>query len=125
MINQEARSAIQSISERLSKNCERIKNLADALEATLNKNPKLSIDQPFDSAKCSMMKTVLVNVVKTYESIRCDLQRVGQFKNVDFENMFPKLGITFETYYTIAVSMLNLIYQMQYMKIHCQRLLES
>ena len=125
MINQEKRSAIQSISERLNKHCGKIKNLADALGATLNKNPKLTIDQPFDSAKSSMLKTVLVTMVKTYESIRCDLRRVAHVKSVDFENMFPKLGITFETYYTVAISMLNLIYQMQYMKIYCQRLLGS
>jgi hypothetical protein len=88
-----------------------------------NNNPQFSVNQPFDSAKSSMLKTVLMNMVKTYESIRSDLREIADLKSVDFENMFPKLDINFETYYTIAISMLNLIYQMQHMRIYCQRLL--
>jgi hypothetical protein len=92
MINQEKRSAIQSICERLNKHCGEIKKLSDALGVAQNKNPKFSINQPFDSAK---------------------------------SRMFPKLDINFETYYTVVISLLNLIYQMQCMKIYCQRLLGS
>ena len=125
MISQEQRSAIQSISAQLNKHCGEIKKLTDALEAAQNKNPKFSIDQPFDSAKSSMLKTVLVNMLRTYESIRYDFRRVAHIADVDFENMFPKLGINFETYYTVAISMLNLSYQMQCMKLYCQRLLGS
>ena len=125
MINQEKCSAIQSIRERLNKHCGEIKNLADALIAAQDKNPNSSVDRPFDSAKSNMLKTVLVNMVKTYESIRCDLRRVADVKGVDFESMFPKLGLNFETYFTVAISMLNLIYQLQHMKIYCQTLLGS
>jgi hypothetical protein len=125
MINQEKRSAIQSIGERLNKHCGEIRNLADALITAQDKNPNSSVDQPFDSAKSNMMKTVLVNMVKTYESIRCDLRKVADVKGVDFESMFPELSINFETYYTVAISMLNLIYQMRHMRIYCQRLLGS
>ena len=122
MINQEKRSAIQSISQRINKHCGDIKKIADAIVEAQNNNPKSSLTQPFDSAKSSMLKTVIVNTVKTYESIRNDVRRIADVKGVDFENMFPKLDINFETYYTIAVSMLNLIYQLQYMKIYCQTL---
>ena len=69
-----------------------------------------------------MLKTVIVNTVKKYESIRNDVGRIADVKGVDFENMFPKLDVNFETYYTIAVSLLNLIYQLQFMKIYCQTL---
>ena len=61
-----------------------------------------------------MLKTVLVNMVRTYELIRRDLGKIAHCKSADLENMFPKLDINFETYYTIAISMLNLIYQMQH-----------
>lgn len=125
MINQEKNSAIQSISQRIDKHCGKIKKLSDALVEAQNNNPKFSVNQPFDSAKSSMLKTVLVNMVKTYELIRCDLGRIAQVKDVDFENMFPKLDMNFETYYTIAISMLNLIYQLQHMKIYCQTFLGS
>ena len=125
MINQEKRSAINSINQRINKHCSEIKKLADALAGAQNDNPNFGLDDVFDSAKNSMLKTVLVNVVKTYESIRSDVERIAHVKGVDFENMFPKIEIDFETYYTIAISMLNLIYQMNYMNIYCQRLLKS
>ena len=119
MINQEKLVSIQSISQRINKHCCEIKKLSDALLEAQNNNPKFSVNQSFDSAKSSMLKTVLANIVKTYESIRCDLGRIAHVKGVDFENKFPKLIINFENYYTIAISMLNLIYQLQYMKIYC------
>ena len=125
MINQEKHSAIQSIGKRINEHCDEINKLAYALEKAQNNNPKFSLNQPFDSANSSMLKTVLLNMVRTYESIRRDLGRIVHVKGVDFENMFPKLYINFETYYAIAISMLNLIYQLQHMKIYCQFILES
>jgi len=122
MISQEKRSAIQSISQRINKHCGDIKKIADAIVEAQNNNPKSSLNQLFDSAKSRMLRTVIVNTVKTYESIRNDVGRIADFKGVDFENMFPKLDVNFETYYTIAISMLNLIYQLQYMRIYCQTL---
>jgi hypothetical protein len=122
MINQEQRSVIQSISQQINKHCLDIKKIADAMVEAQYNNPKSSLNQPFDSAKSSMLKTVIVNMVKTYESIRNDVGRIAYVKSVDFDEMFPKLDVNFETYYTIAVSLLNLIYQLQYMKIYCQTL---
>ena len=122
MISQEKLSAIQSISQRINKHCLYIKKIADALVEAQYNNPKSSLNQPFDSAKSRMLKTVIVNIVRIYESIRNDLEKIADVKGVDFENMFPKLDVNFETYYTIAISMLNLIYQLQYMKIYCQTL---
>ena len=125
MISQEKRSAIDSINQRINEHCGEIKKLADALVGAQNNDPNFDLDYVFDSIKSCMLKTVLENVVKTYESIRSDVGRIAHVRGVDFENMFPKLGIDFETYYTIAVSMLNLIYQMHCMNIYCQRLLKS
>jgi hypothetical protein len=122
MINEEKRSVIQSISQRIDKHCVEIKKIADALVEAQNHNPRSSLNQPFDSTKCRMLKTVLVSMVKKYESIRNDFERIADVKGVDFKSMFPKLDINFETCYTIAISLLNLIYQLQYMKIYCQTL---
>ena len=116
---------LQSIINRLNEHCGKIKTLADAFEAAQTKNPNFNIDQPFDSTKSSMTRTVLMKIVATYESTRSDLQKIAQVKGPEFENLFPKLAIIFETYYSVALSMLNLIYQMQHMKIYCQRLLST
>ena len=118
-------SEIQSISKRITKHCEEIDNLKHALEKSQNNNIHFSLNQTFNSAKSSMLKTVLVNMERTYESIRRDLGRIVHANGLDFENMFPQLHINFETYYTIDVSMLNLTYQLQYMKIYCRLMLES
>lgn len=118
-------SEIQSISERITKHCEEIDKLNYALEKAQNNNTRFNLNQPFNSAKSSMLKTVLVNMERTYESIRRDLGRIVHTNGLDFENIFPKLHINFETYYTIAVSMLNLTYQLQYMKIYCRLILQS
>jgi hypothetical protein len=119
------RSELQSIVDRLDEHCGKIKRLADAFEAAQNQDPNFSINHPFDSTRSSMTKTVLMNMVSTYEVIRSDLQKITQAKDVEFQNLFPKLDINLETYYSVALSMLNLIYQMQYMKIYCRRLLST
>lgn len=114
---------LQLIINRLNEHCDKIKRLADAFEATQNANPNFSINQPFGPKKSSMTRTVLINMAKTYEVIRSDLQKITQMKDTEFQNLFPKLDINFETYYSVSLSMLNLIYQMQHMKIYCRRLL--
>ena len=125
MKNHAQPSEIESISKRINKHCEEINKLKYALEKAQNNNTHLSLNQPFNSAKSSMLKTVLVNMERKYESIRRDLGRIVHANRLDFENMFPPLQINFETYYTIVVSMLNLTYQLQYMKIYYQLILES
>jgi hypothetical protein len=122
MINQEKHSVIQSISQKIDKHCDEIKKIADALVEAQKNNPKSSLNRPFDSTKCRMLKTVLVSMVKKYESIRNDFETIADVKGADFKSMFPKLDINFETCYTIAISLLNLIYQLQYMKIYCRTL---
>jgi len=118
-------SEIKSITERVNRLCEETCKLENALERNQNNNAQFSFNDPFDPAKSSMLTTLLGTMEKRYESIRSDLARLVQAKCADFEKMFPKLSINFETYYTIAVSMLNLTYQLKYMKVYCQLILES
>ena len=118
-------SEIQSISERITELCEENDKLKYALEKAQNNNARFNLNQPFNSAKSSMLRTLLVNIERTYESIHRDLGRIVHTNGLDIENIFPQLHINFETYFTIAVSMLNLTYQLQYMKIYCRSVLES
>lgn len=114
---------LQFIIKRLNEHCRNIKRLSDGFEVAQDGNPNFSINQPFNPNRSSMTRTVLVNMVKTYKGIRRDLQKITQIKDTEFQSLFPELGINFETYYSVALSMLNLTYQMQYMKIYCRRLL--
>lgn len=118
-------SELQSITERVNRLCEETCKLENALEKTQNRNSQLTFDEPFDSTKSSMLKTLLVNMERTYESIHSDLKRIIHAKCANFENVFPKLYVNFETYYTIAVSLLNLTYQLKCMKLYCWLILES
>jgi hypothetical protein len=113
----------QFIIKRLNEHCDKIKRLADGFEMAQDGNPNFSINQPFDPNRSSMTRTVLINIVKTYKAIRNDLQKITQMKDEEFRKLFPELDINFETYYSVALSLLNLTYQMQYMKIYCRRLL--
>jgi hypothetical protein len=114
---------LQFIIKRLNEHCDKIKRLSDGFEVAQDGNPNFSINQPFNPNRSSMTRTVLINIVKTYKAIRGDLQKITQMKDAEFQSLFPELDINFETYYTVALSMLNLTYQMQYMKIYCRRLL--
>ena len=117
-------SEIQSITERVNKLCQETCKLENALERNQSNNAQFSFNDPFDSTKSSMLTTLLGSMEKRYETIRSDLAKLVQAKYPDFEKMFPKLSINFETYYTIAVSMLNLTYQLKYMNVYCQMTLE-
>jgi hypothetical protein len=66
-----------------------------------------------------------MNIVEDYESIRLKVREITEMSIVDFEILFPKLAINYETYYSVAISLLNLIYQMQLMRLNCYRLLKS
>jgi hypothetical protein len=114
---------LRSVISRLNEHCVSIKRLSDAFEAAQDNNPNFSINQPFDPTRSSMTRTVLMNMVAIYEAIRSDLQRITRIRDTEFQNLFPKLDINFETYYSVALSLLNLIYQMQHMKIYCRHLL--
>lgn len=119
------RSAVEAIAKRLSDHCGKVRALVNGLEVTQINNAKFSLDRPFYSTKSSLTMNAIKNMVKTYESLRRDVRELAQIGYVEFENSFPDLDINFETYYSVAFSLLNLNYQMQLMKLYCYRLLKS
>lgn len=62
-------------------------------------------------------------IMKTFESIRFDFQRNIDIKNEDFDKLFPKLTLSFETgnEFLACLSCINV--QMLDMKNYCKRLL--
>lgn len=118
-------SAVQAVCERLSEHCGKVRALLNGFEVAQINNEAFSFNQPFHSNESSLTRASLMNIVETYESLRHEVREIAQVGSVDFEFLFPKLDINFETCYSVAVSLLNLIYQMQLMRLYCIRLLKS
>ena len=119
------RSSVLSVCARLGEHCEKVEAMLHGFEVKQVNNTQFSLNQPFSSTETSLTKTALMNLVSEYESLRGNVREIADVGFVDFEVMFPKIGINFETYYSVAVSLLNLIYQMRLMKLYCYLLLES
>jgi hypothetical protein len=119
------RSSVLSVCARLGEHCEKVEAMLHGYEVKQVNNTQFSLNQPFSSTETSLTKTALMNLVSGYESLRGAVREITGVGFVDFEVMFPKIGINFETYYSVAVSLLNLIYQMRLMKLYCYLLLES
>ena len=119
------RSSVLSVCSRLGEHCEKVEAMLHGFEVKAANNTQFSLNQSFYSIETSLTKTALMNLLKVYESLRGDVRELTGVGFVDFEVMFPKIGINYETYYSVAVSLLNLIYQMRLMKLYCYLLLES
>jgi hypothetical protein len=120
-----ARSSVLSVCSRLGEHSEKVEAMLHGFEVKQVNNTQFSLNQAFSSSETSLTKTALMNLVRVYGSLRDDVRQLTGVGFVDFEVMFPKIGINFETYYSVAVSLLNLIYQMRLMKLYCYLLLES
>jgi hypothetical protein len=118
------RSAVQAISKRLSDHCTRVLALVNGFERMQLNNPEFTLDQPFYSTKSGLTMDAIKGMMRTYEALRRDVREIAQIGYVAFENSFPELDVSFETYYSIAFSLLNLIYQMQLMRLYCCRLVK-
>lgn len=118
------RSAVEAIVKRLSEHCGKVRALVNGFEAMQMNNAEFGLDQPFYSTRSSLTMDAIKNMMKTYESLRRDVRDIAQTGYVEFESLFPELSVNFETYYSVAFSLLNLNYQMQLMKLYCYRLLK-
>ena len=118
-------SAVQTIVKRLNNHCCKVRALVNGFEVMQMNNAEFSLDQPFYSTKASLTMDAIKGMMKTYESLREDVREFAQVGYVAFENLFPELDVNFETYYSVAFSLLNMSYQMQLMRLYCCRLLKS
>ena len=125
VIGSDLRSSLLEVGDRIGNHCDKIEVILKGFEVKQINDEQFNLKQPFISKKSSLTKTVLMNIVEDYKSIRLKVREITEMSFVDFEILFPKLAINYETYYSVAVGLLNLIYQMQLMRLNCYRLMKS
>jgi ATP-dependent Lon protease len=118
------RSSLQAIAQKLNVHCNKVRVLVDGLEEAQINKTKFSLSHTFYTTTSKVMTKAINNLLETYEALRRDVREFAQIGNVSFENSFPELNINFETYYSVAASLLNLTFQMQLMRLYCYRLLK-
>jgi hypothetical protein len=111
---------IQSIIDRIDLNFDVSRSVYDSLADLYGRSPDIfKVRLPDDFVN----KSGLVVIVKTFESIRFDLQTNIDLKNEDFDRLFPKLTLNFQTGSDYLTSLNCLNVQMLDMKHYCKRLL--
>jgi hypothetical protein len=117
------RSSVLAITKRLSEHCNKVRALVDSFEVAQINTTEFSLGQTFYTSTSEMMTKAINDLVETYETLRRDVREFAQIGYLNFEDSFPELKINFETYYSVATSLLNLVFQMQLMRLYCYRLL--
>ena len=120
------RLAIIAVGERLDSHSDKVFTMLKGFELKQVIDAKFRLNQPFLPAENSLTEASLKGMQIEYESLRRDVRNITESSfdsRVDFEKLFPRLNINFESYYSAGVSLLNMHYQMQLMKLYCLRLL--
>ena len=118
------RSKVIAVSEKLNVHCNKVWALVNGLEASQINKQGFNLNQTFYTTTSKVMTKAIKNLLETYETLRRDVRELAQTGYVGFENVFPELDVNFETYYSVAFSLLNIGYQMQLMRLFCYRLLK-
>jgi hypothetical protein len=118
------RSKVIAIAEKLNVHSNKVWALVNGLEALQINKQGFSLDQTFYTTTSKVMTKAIKNLLETYETLRRDVRELAQTGYVGFENTFPELDVNFETYYSVAFSLLNMGYQMQLMRLFCYRFLK-
>jgi len=79
-------------------------------------NKRLPEDRPKDIPEINY-------IVKTYDSIYFDFQKNIDIKQEDFDRLFPKVIMYFDTLTNITTTLVSILTQMMNMKAYCLRLL--
>ena len=118
------RSKVLAIVEKLNVHCDKVMDLVNGFEAAQINKTNFSLGQPFYTTTSKIMTKAINDFLETYMALRRDVREFAQMGYVRFENSFPELNVNFETYYSVAASLLNLTFQMQLMRLYCYRFLE-
>ena len=118
------RSKVIAVAEKLNVHCNKVWALVNGLEASQINKHGFSLNQTFYTTTSKVMTKAIKNLLETYETLRRDVRELAQTGYVGFENTFPELDVNFETYYSVAFSLLNIGYQMQLMRLFCYRFLK-
>lgn len=114
-----------ALAKQLNVHCDKVRSVVNGFETTQINKKEFSLSQTFYTTTSPSLTKALNGLLKSYGNLRLKVREVAQIGYVGFENSFPELNINFETYYSVAVSLLNLTYQMQLMRLYCYRLLKS
>jgi hypothetical protein len=112
------------IAKKLEIHCTKLNALVNGLEKAQVNNKAFSLSQAFYTTTSQPMTKAIKDLLSTYEALRIKVRAVAQIGYVSFENSFPELNVNFETYYSVAASLLNLTFQMQLLKLYCHRILK-
>jgi len=120
----ERHSRLQAIANKLSVHCTKIRAFVNAIENAQISEKNFNLSKPFYTTDSKTMTEAIKNLSKTYEALRLELRDIAQIGYVSFEEFFPQMNVNFETYYSVAASLLNLGFQMHLMRLYCYRLLK-
>ena len=112
------------IAKKLEIHCTKVNALVNGLEKAQINNKAFSLSQAFYTTTSAPLTKVIKDLLGTYEALRIEAREFAQMGYVSFENSFPELNINFETYYSVAASLLNLTFQMQLLRLYCYRILK-
>ena len=119
------KESLIAIAKQLNVQCDKVRSVVNGFETAQINNKQFSLSKTFYTTTGPSLTKALNSLLKTYETLRLKVREVAQIGYVSFENSFPELNINFESYYSVASSLLNLTFQMQLMRLYCYRLLKS
>ena len=112
------KSAIISVIERINLSL----NVNNGVLQGLN-NAKKDFSKEFLNEKIPDFSPTELNIItNTFDAVRYDIQQTAEIRNEDFNKLFPKPQLSFESIADIGMSIINVCIQLEDMKAYCQRL---
>lgn len=121
----ENKEELLAIAKQFNVHCKKVRAIINGFEAAQINNKEFNLGQAFYTTTAPSLTKAINGLLGTYVTLRSKVREVAQIGYVSFENSFPELNINFETYYSVAVSLMNLTFQMQLLKLYCYRLLKN
>jgi hypothetical protein len=121
----ENKEELLAIAKQLDVHCKKVRAIINGFEDAQINNKEFKLGQTFYTTTSPSLTKAINGLLGTYVTLRLKVREVAQIGYVSFENSFPELNINFETYYSVAVSLMNLTFQMQLLKLYCYRLLKN
>ncbi|MCW4055066.1 MAG: hypothetical protein NWE84_09165 [Candidatus Bathyarchaeota archaeon] len=113
-----------SIAKKLNVHSNKVRALVNGFETAQTNDKGFSLSKTFYTTTTQSLTRTINSLVESYERLRREVREVAQIGYVSFENSFPELNINFETYYSVAASLLNLSFQMQLLELYCYHILK-
>ena len=121
----ENKKGLLAIAKELNVHCNKVRAIINRFEDAQINSKEFNLSQTFYTTTSQPLTKAINGLLGTYVTLRSKVREVAQIGYVSFENSFPELNINFETYYSVAVSLFNLTFQMQLLRLYCYRLLKN